>query len=73
MYPGSDDFMCFIAGIALGFVIWGQGGHKEEPRPEPHTAAAYRAAQAAVENATGVPCDYACKVTLANMDASAGN
>ena len=35
--------------------------------PAPESAAAYRAAQRAVANATGKPCDYACKEAIADQ------
>jgi hypothetical protein len=45
--------------VALGLSI-------REPAPAPSSASAYREAAAAVARATGRPCDYECKVAIAD-------
>jgi predicted permease len=54
---------CVAAVLAVLAAVWLLG-----PSTQPtNSAAAYRDAQTAVERATGEPCDYACKVMIANM------
>jgi hypothetical protein len=62
----SDEFWCFAIGLVMGYIVASWTGAPLAD-PAPHSAAAYRAAQAAVEQATGVPCDYACKVMIVSM------
>jgi hypothetical protein len=59
-----------LSGVALlGFLwlawYWGSGG-REIAAPS-GSAAAYRDAQDAVARASGHPCDYACKVMIADQ------
>jgi len=54
-----------IVGIAIILLI---GMYSEQQRPaHQDNAAAYREAQEAVARATGHPCDYACKVMIADQ------
>ena len=42
-------------------------GFSQQERPHEDKASAYREAQEAVARATGKPCDYACKVMIADQ------
>lgn len=54
---------CVAALLAVWAAVWLNGSRE----PQPGGASAYREAQAALERATGRPCDYACKVMIADQ------
>src|SRR5271155_2205480 len=54
---------CAAAVLAVLAAVWLMGSQDQRQS----SAAAYRDAQTAVERATGQPCDYACKVMIADM------
>ena len=57
-----------LACIVVGLWCWPRDKVGDDGSDAaPNSAASYRAAQRAVERATGAPCDYACKVMIADQ------